>query len=779
MSNSDATPPDVIVGELALVDGQRRADVAHMALLTPPRRARGDRRSETVLVFLDLGVQGESGLARAMLEHFNRTYWRSSGPVTSALRDAINAANAHLREENRLVPVSHRRRGGLVCAVLRGDCVYLAQIGPAKVLLVRDGEAMWYAQRRKGGLPLGVSSGLDLQFAYSDAGTGDRLLLTGENWSDELQDGTLEEALRAENVADIMLELEGQAAFGDFSALVVECAWIEESPQHAETTQSPLPAATRTDSESRARQEPLGPETIPATSVIDSLDLLPEEPITPVLKPAPTVYAGYEASETVDWGEIDLTPPVSDRLAYDTVAVADLETEDEWGPSQRRFAFSVGGDRLSQSGQGLRRFFTALSGGARSSLARVLPEPDVTLPRHKRHAKGASAENVPLMAGIAVGIPLLVAFLVVTFYLQRGDAQRQGSVALQVHEAFELAKASEGENERALWYAALEAAEGALQDAPEDLEILAVRDQSRAHLDELESVLRPELAQLWDYGAGSGRRVSTSRSQVYVLDTTQDEVNQQAIDQPGEGADIVKPSLVTYGDHSVGGDAIGGLRDIIWLSAAGSWTSDALLILTEDNRLLQHNPSWGLSWVALESDLTPENVRVLRPYDGKLYALDPVQNQVWRFRYAEDVFGPPEGYFRVPVPDLSDAVDMAVDGAVYILLANGEIYRFFGGEPEPYEIRGLPNELSRPVALVSEGDATSGALYIADAGTKSIIVLTKDGEFVNQFRADGDLLDSLEALAIETDGRSLIAVSNGRVIKMALPPLPAPDGEPD
>jgi hypothetical protein len=306
-----------------------------------------------------------------------------------------------------------------------------------------------------------------------------------------------------------------------------------------------------------------------------------------------------------------------------------------------------------------------------------------------------------------------------------------------------------------------------------------VRDQSRAHLDELESVLRPELAQLWDYGAGSGRRVSTSRSQVYVLDTTQDEVNQQAIDQPGEGADIVKPSLVTYGDHSVGGDAIGGLRDIIWLSAAGSWTSDALLILTEDKRLLQHNPSWGLSWVALESDLTPENVRVLRPYDGKLYALDPVQNQVWRFRYAEDVFGPPEGYFRVPVPDLSDAVDMAVDGAVYILLANGEIYRFFGGEPEPYEIRGLPNELSRPVALVSEGDATSGALYIADAGTKSIIVLTKDGEFVNQFRADGDLLDSLEALAIETDGRSLIAVSNGRVIKMALPPLPAPDGEPD
>jgi hypothetical protein len=74
---------------------------------------------------------------------------------------------------------------------------------------------------------------------------------------------------------------------------------------------------------------------------------------------------------------------------------------------------------------------------------------------------------------------------------------------------------------------------------------------------------------------------------------------------------------------------------------------------------------------------------------------------------------------------------------------------------------------------------TTGALYVADAGTRSIVVLTKGGEFIHQIRAEGDAFVNLEALAIEEDSRTLFVIANGRLYAMALPMVPEPPSEPE
>jgi uncharacterized protein YjiK len=76
------------------------------------------------------------------------------------------------------------------------------------------------------------------------------------------------------------------------------------------------------------------------------------------------------------------------------------------------------------------------------------------------------------------------------------------------------------------------------------------------------------------------------------------------------------------------------------------------------------------------------------------------------------------------------------------------------------------------VALVSEGDAVSGALYVADAAAHSIVVLDKNGQFIHQIKADGDALAGLEALAIEENSRTLYALAAGKLYALPLPPLP-------
>jgi hypothetical protein len=709
MNSSGSYLLDTIVGELTLLGGRRQSDATHIAVLTPPHRAHADRRRETLFMFLDLSGSRSNGLARAMLERFNRAYWRHPGAVTTVLRQAIGAANAHMLEENRLLSVSQRRRGGIVCAVLRGDNLYLAQIGPARALLAQGERVMPFPEEPRDELPLGVSSGLDIRFTHSYLSAGDMLLLTGESWSEDLSEGAWSAILESEGgVEEAMLALELQAGASATSALIVECV-----PREVSQVSTPS----------------------------DRLD-------------------SFQSSVPLE-GELQLG------------SVRGTRPRERWRLSNPLAGLFSGSGRLDRIRRGLRQAGMALGDGLRTLLAQVLPEPEPAPRRQHRRAGRMRTENMTMMAGIAVAIPLLVAFVVVTFYLQRSAGARQESLVDKAREAIQAAHQADVEDARPRWDAALQAAQAALRTVPDDDELLTMRDEARAQLDLLDGVLRPDLTQLWDYGPGEGRRLAVTRFHIYMLDAAQQQVTQHTLDQGDQ------PDLVAYRGESVGDGEIGELRDVVWLEAGGTQVSDVLLILTGDNQLLQYSLSWGLSWAPFDTGLAHVNPRVLRPFGGKLYTLDPEHSQVWRFPSAGDGFGPPEGYFPAAAPDLSSAIDMAIDGAVYILLADGRIYKFLSGEAQPFQLGGLPQPLARPVALVSEGDVTSGALYVADAGAQSIVALTKSGEFIHQIKAEGDALAGLEALAIDESSRTLYILAGGRIYASPLPPLPELPGVSD
>jgi len=713
MATSNTTL-DAIVGELALLEGRRQSDLTHVTVLTPPRRARADRRDETLFAFLDLGGGGTGALARAMLEKLGQVYWHAAGPVTSALRQAIGVVNDRMLEENRLLAAGQRRQGGLVCAVLREDNLYLAQIGPAKALLAQGTDTLQIPTESMTDLtpptrlPLGVSQGLDIRFSHSYLNAGDRMLLTGESWSREVPVEVLTQALETGGDAKgIMQALEQKAGQATFSALIVE--WASDVA------------------------------LMPSTAGM-----------------APSQATGALAPEA----------EMRVELWEDEVST------DHEGP-RRRFPNPLSGlalpkEQLDRAWQGLGKAGTALSGGAHTLLTRVLPEPEPEPPPRRR--RRVSAENVPVMVAIAVAIPLLVAFVVVTFYLQRSESARREGLTRQAQEAIEAARQADESAARERWSEALVAAQEALGAAPDDAEVVALRNEARDILNALDRVFYPQLSLLWDYGPGQDRRLAAARLQVYVLDAEQDQVTRHTLDQESVTADQL--NLVVYRGERVGDAEVGELLDVVWLEAGGGWGRDVLLILTGDHQILQYNLSWGVSWVPFDLGLAHVNGRVMQPFDGKLYVLDPEHSQVWRFPTTGEGFGPPEGYFAAAAPDLSAAVDMVIDGAVYTLLQDGRIYKFFGGEAQPFQPAGLPQSLGNPVALAIEGDAAGGALYVADADARSIIALDKNGQFIHQIKAEGEVWAGLEALDIEENSRTLYALATGRLYALPLPPLP-------
>jgi hypothetical protein len=113
-------------------------------------------------------------------------------------------------------------------------------------------------------------------------------------------------------------------------------------------------------------------------------------------------------------------------------------------------------------------------------------------------------------------------------------------------------------------------------------------------------------------------------------------------------------------------------------------------------------------------------------------------------------------------------VDMAIDGYIYLLYADGAIFKFLRGDPASFDVRGLPGDLSQAVALAVDPDSGSGVVYVADRGNGRVVALGPDGEFLSQFYA-GEAFDMLEDLAVDEAMQRMVVISGGRLYVASLP----------
>ena len=111
---------------------------------------------------------------------------------------------------------------------------------------------------------------------------------------------------------------------------------------------------------------------------------------------------------------------------------------------------------------------------------------------------------------------------------------------------------------------------------------------------------------------------------------------------------------------------------------------------------------------------------------------------------------------------------MAIDGYVYVLYGDGAVYKFLRGEPQPFEVRGVPHGLDQAIALAVDPHGSSGVVYVADPAHQRVVALGPEGSFWAQFRAEG-AFDALEAVAVDEAARRLYTISSGRLYVATLP----------
>jgi hypothetical protein len=744
MNTPNAAHPQIepLTGTIRVVGGARLDAAPGAAMLPSPSRPARGREGEHLLVLVDLTGPASPHLYRELREVVGRVYWSTTGSITAALRQVAVAANRHLFQFNLRAAPSDRCYGGLVCAVLHGDDLFVLQAGPAQACVFHRGRPDCFFGDEK--LPhLGMGTLADVRLHHAFTTIGDTLLLASPTLAQAAGDAGLARVLPRAGMEETLAGLEQVGAGADFVALVARLAVQPMVPQVEAPAGRAAPPLRRPGILARLRRERGSTE-------------LAEVPVKPRVRPPRRVPAAPARR---------LGPSLGERMK----------------------------EGLRSVGRGITAAGVWLAGGAGALFRRMLPGPEQQARRWARRSRPVPKENRKIMMAVAVSIPVLLAMIVALAYNTFGREERFQSIIEQAKKEIALAEVTgdAGEEARYHWEAALEYAGKALKEQPGHEEAAALQAQAQASLDALDGVVRLAPVQLRDLGKGTGllRQLVVHGQTMFVLDPAAGWVVQLTLSPTADSVieQEVPPPLVKTGQQ-IDERSVGKLVDFAWVGPGGERQSSSLVILEEGGVLVSYDPAWESeegghqlmrSFLGTPPTGTPKAVG---SYEGRFYILDVGDNQILRYEPRGDTYPEqPSRYFVTSPPkSLETALDMAIDGSIYILYDDGTILKFLGGEPQPFEMRGLPDGMGQAVALTADPDGNSDRVYVADLGNERyatdrgngrIVVLGPDGTFQAQLCAKG-AFDALEALAVDEAAGRLYVFSGGWLYVAPLPPLP-------
>jgi len=221
-----------------------------------------------------------------------------------------------------------------------------------------------------------------------------------------------------------------------------------------------------------------------------------------------------------------------------------------------------------------------------------------------------------------------------------------------------------------------------------------------------------------------------------------------------------------------------------------AWRIDGVVALAQSSNngpavyLFRNGNDWNYSILAgsLEWQIGERHVR-MQSYGGNLYVWGVTPANILRFLSTQIADFPTPWIQNDGGLGIDTAVDMGIDGRVYLLMPDGTIHVFQAvpdgerGFEKSITLKNITPSIQSVARLIVTGDGESGSFFILDSYASRIIQIEKrTGRFIQQIILPPDspiTLDNLTALAIdESQARPELYFANGGVVYKA--PLPEP-----
>lgn len=743
---NDRVEKQVSRAHLSIVDGAWQESPDNLAIVDEDTRG---------TLFLIAEVSGDplgrDALARDLIETARREYAANRGSIALALTLGIRAANGVLYNFNLNAAREARRIAGITAVVMRNEELFIAQGGPGLTCLVRDyqlyrypSESPWYEPAdsigeftSSGAVPLGYRRDYNPDVFHLTLEQGDLVLISTRSLVHLLTEPELLDTVLSKPPEEIVDNLEEIAGTEDLSTVVIRLGAVTE-------------AIFQGDSRARGAREleegfPL-PHTAPlprGRAARAQVPIEPPEPIGPAMS----------ASAEEELPDIDETR--SPALKRGTVTL-------------RNFLSPLSSARDSLTGTFLEIDWTAVDSvldRAASLLLRALAwmtrigirafSPDDAEHEHLPifSSRLPNLQKVWKIAALLLPIALMLssgwAWMSYRVELQHTQAVQSVELVNQANAAVEAGKSiskTDKNAAREAFQKAVSLAQQAQKLNPNNSAAKTAYFQAADWLDEINGTsvifLLPRFTTFSDPKSNPTRIVSRVPD-IFILDRglqriyryTMNEIGSVATPFNGDGVILKK-------DDRVGERTVSEIIDMVWVDAG------RLVALDRAGVFFQYDPLKS-NWTARAATDGSQWARVnlAGTFLGNLYLLDPSKDQIWKYAAsAEGVWTSAVSYLAPGAKiDLSNVVDFAIDGDLWLLRGDGTIWRLSNGKLADYAVRDLDVPLSKPVGLFTT--PTMVGLYVADAGNQRIVQIDKvTGRYTRQFKPKTELRDAFDAL---------------------------------
>lgn len=745
-----------------------------------------------VLVEVRGPVSNPDYVEQQLAESIRDCYYLARGSITASLRRALQEAGSQLYEHNQ--QAEERVTAGVAAIVVNHNDIFVAQTGPSAVYALLSNylrryptQSPWLDEaltpEREAQLPaLGTHRITEPNLHHVRVSPDDVLILADSGLAAQMPLSDVIKSVTPRNTKTTIKRLGKAARSGNCSALVVSVeeagSALESLKRNTSNVKKMSEAAVSPLNRlfNRGRRQETGEDT-PRSAPQPATEAIAAEAVVasvPEVMDSSTAAAGGEqpmsrffnrsvhsepaatpASRRPQPQSVDdyLNPnepeiPVEQEARVMASMAQDTGFTPGWRESSSSSSISI--NRIGRSiGLGLLMVIALLGKGLKNLFALVLPQSGEQPPTRQAGAhvyrNQSSFISWTMLRNIAIAIPILVAIVVGVIYLQKGRMVEAEYTKFytSAQNKFQQAQAI-ALTDPATAIGLMEEAEVSLAQAEEikagQPEIIEMRQQMAAIADEIGNVQRlyylPQLRQYTDPGTRL-KRLVVQGVELYVLDSGTDRIFHHRLDDLGETLlpdDEASLVLAARGEQ-VEGITMEDILDMVWMPAGGNrQTSD--LVALNTTGLLEFNPNWGITTAALAGGELMSLPVAVSSYFGNFYILDPQANRLLRYLPTADGYSAqPDSYFSDEQPvDLSNAVDFAIDGAVYILFRDGQLEKYQSGQPVEFTLTGLDKPFKNPASVFTAPDEQVQYVYVADAGNQRIVQLEKDGRFVRQFK---------------------------------------------
>lgn len=165
--------------------------------------------------------------------------------------------------------------------------------------------------------------------------------------------------------------------------------------------------------------------------------------------------------------------------------------------------------------------------------------------------------------------------------------------------------------------------------------------------------------------------------------------------------------------------------------------------------------------LVIEADENWGEIIDLRAFGGNLYLLDK-KGEIWKYPSIEIGFGASRLWLKGEKPDFSDALEMAIDGSVWVLKADGTILKYTQGAKDHFVISGLDKPLNNPTSIFTDDDQEK--IYILDKGNSRVLVVDKSGEYNSQYIWSG--IGEVNGLITSEEDKIILLLSGSKIYKI-------------